>query len=197
MGESIVVSSGRGSSVSLIDRCFRTSFFGYYTPFMIASSVLTSIATGLMTTWDPSTGIAKLIVYFAIVGFGAGVGFQCPQNAVQTALSPSDVSLGLALVLFAQNFGPALFVSLGQAIFINRLTTNLDQFTPPRTNITQIEHLGLKDIKHAYGGTELWDITSAFSQSISETWYLALGLMCFSIAGSLMTPWLSVKEKDD
>ena len=53
-----------------------TTYFGYYTPFAIVSSILLSIGGGLLTTWSPTTTIAQLISYFIIVGFAAGVGFS-------------------------------------------------------------------------------------------------------------------------
>jgi hypothetical protein len=49
---------------------------GYYTPFMIASSVLMSIGAGLLTTFATDTGHAKWIGYQVLFGMGVGLGMQ-------------------------------------------------------------------------------------------------------------------------
>lgn len=151
-----------------------------------------SIGAGLITTWTLSTDVAKLITYSALVGFAGGIGFLGPQSSVQTALSAADVPLGMALILFAQNFGPALFVSIAQATFTNRLSANLHQFTG---EASAIENLGLTEIKSLFSGEDLRLVLQGFSESLSQTFYLAVGLASFSIVGSLMTDWKSVKEK--
>ena len=43
---------------------------GYYAPFMLASSALTAVGAGLLTTFDLETGHAKWIGYQVLVGFG-------------------------------------------------------------------------------------------------------------------------------
>ena len=43
---------------------------GYYTPFMIASSILMSVGAGLLTTFKVNTGHAEWIGYQVIFGFG-------------------------------------------------------------------------------------------------------------------------------
>ncbi|KAK6436939.1 hypothetical protein LTR95_006872 [Oleoguttula sp. CCFEE 5521] len=172
-----------------------TSFFGYYTPFMICSAILTPVATGLMTTWGQYTSLAPLICYFGLLGFAAGVGFQCPQNSVQTALSKEDVPLGLAFVLFAQSFGPALFTSVSQIVFMNRLSTEL-RSTVPGANVTAIEALGLTEIRKQFSDEMLDSVVSAYGRSITASWYVALGLACLCIIGALGTEWKSVKKDE-
>jgi len=58
--------------------------FGYYAPFMIASSVLMAIGAGLLTTFKVNTGHAEWIGYQALFGIGVGLGMQqiliCPNR---------------------------------------------------------------------------------------------------------------------
>ena len=51
---------------------------GYYTPFMIISSILMAIGVGLMSTWKPDTNHSMWIGYQAIYGLGVGFGMQQP-----------------------------------------------------------------------------------------------------------------------
>ena len=66
---------------------------GYYTPFVLASSILMSIGAGLMSTFATTTGHSHWIGYQLLFGFGVGLGMQQTLIAVQTVLPKADVSL--------------------------------------------------------------------------------------------------------
>ncbi len=89
---------------------------GYYTPFMLASSVLTSIGAGLLTNLEVDTGSPKWIGYQVICGFGIGLGLQLPLVATQTVLDMSEIPSATALCIFMQLFGAAVFVSVGESV---------------------------------------------------------------------------------
>ena len=59
--------------ISLVGGALIT-IFGYYTPFIIASSILMCIGSGMLTTLETDTGHAKWIGYQALFGFGVGFG---------------------------------------------------------------------------------------------------------------------------
>ncbi|KAJ5139443.1 hypothetical protein N7448_002851 [Penicillium atrosanguineum] len=64
--------------ISELDLGIGTTAFDYYAPFMIFASVCMPIATGLMTTYDLNTSLAKIILYSGFVGFSEGIDFQPP-----------------------------------------------------------------------------------------------------------------------
>ncbi|KAK3069998.1 hypothetical protein LTR53_011216 [Teratosphaeriaceae sp. CCFEE 6253] len=148
-----------------------TTLIGFYTPFMLAGSVLMPLAAGLVTTWNLG-----------------------PQSAVQTTLPEADGPLGLSVILFGQHFDPALFVSIAQTIFTNRLAVNLHQVAPDLT-AHAIENMGLGQLKAGVGPQKLQEVLLGFDRSLVQTWYLPLSLACASAIGSLMMEWRSVKEK--
>ncbi|CAK1364246.1 unnamed protein product [Cercospora beticola] len=176
------------------------SYFGYYTPFSLAGSILMPVSAGLITTWGPRTSLAQLIIFLAMVGFSTGIGFQGPLNAVQTTLKKEDVPLGIAVVLFAQMFGPAIFVSVGQTIFANGLARDLRRLFPER-DTSGIPDMGLNEIKSSFSGEDLRKLVSVFNEAITGAWYLALGLTCLTLIGSLLMPWAKItkdeKPKDE
>ena len=49
---------------------------GYYTPFMILSSILMATGAGLISMFKVGTGHAMWIGFQAIYGFGVGAGMQ-------------------------------------------------------------------------------------------------------------------------
>ncbi|CAJ2510220.1 Uu.00g061200.m01.CDS01 [Anthostomella pinea] len=149
-----------------------TMLTGFYTPFMLAGSVLMPLAAGLVTTWTLDSGLAKLITYSGL----------------------PDGPLGLSVILFAQHFGPALFVSVAQTIFTNRLAVSLHAVAP-QLDAKAIEQMGLGQLKSSIGPQKLQDVLLGFDRSLVQTWYLPLGLACATAVGSLMMEWRSVKEK--
>ncbi|EMC97934.1 hypothetical protein BAUCODRAFT_31942 [Baudoinia panamericana UAMH 10762] len=183
-----------GFLVGMLVHGVGTTLIGFYTPFMLISSTLMPIAAGLMTTWTLQTQFAKLVAYSALSGFASGVGFQGPQSAVQVSLSDVDGPLGLSVKLFGQNFGPALFISIAQAIFTNRLGANLHNAIPG-SDAKALENMGFSELVASVGPQNVGKVLAGFDRSITQTWYLPLGATCLTMVGSLLMEWRSVKEK--
>ncbi|KAI9830531.1 MAG: hypothetical protein M1819_005489 [Sarea resinae] len=167
-----------------------TSIVGFYTPFMIATSLLMPIGAGLLTTLKVDANLASLISYQALVGFGAGWGLQGPQLAAQTILSQKDAPMGLAVVNFAQNFGPAIMIPAAQNIFTTRL-----QKLSPGSNSTSLDTMGLSDLKAHYNSSVLGGVLADYDKAIVQTLYLSLALTLLTLLGSLGMEWTSVKKK--
>ncbi|KAF5630279.1 major facilitator superfamily transporter [Fusarium sp. NRRL 52700] len=186
----IIIAATAGSLIHGVG----TSAFGYYTPFMLFASIMMPIAAGLITTFKIDTGFEKLIAYSALSGLAYGIGFISPQTAVQTVLPAQDVPLGLSIMLFAQSFGPAVFVPIAQVLFTNRLSDNLDG-VKPGLNGTHISSSGLTEMVTNVPGSVTREVLVAIDKSLGQTWYLVTGLASIAIVGGLMTEWRSVKEK--
>lgn len=152
----MVLPSIIGLGISVVIGGAGTTIFGYYTPFMFLTGLLGPVAAGLMTTLKGGAKLASLIVFQGLLGFGAGISFQAPQVAVQTILSQADVPLGIAIIQFAQGFGPAIFVPIAQVIFTNRVSSNLMEYAP-NVNATALEDLDLLDLKFNFSGLDWRD----------------------------------------
>jgi MFS family permease len=183
-----------GDIIGLLVQSVGVSVIGYYTPFMFAGSVLMPIFAGLMTTLTVKTTLAKILVVSGFYGFAGGIGYLSPQSAVQMALPTSDGSIGLSIILFAEQFGPAVFVSAAQSIFQNRLTDNLHELVPS-LNGTNVEQMGLSDLKSLVGPDNLAGVLLGFDKSLAQTWYLVVALACVTMVGSASMEWKSVKQK--
>ena len=73
---------------------------------------MTLLGAGLLTTLGKNTKLGYLISYQALLGFGAKIGFQGSQVAVQTILAERDASIGIAIIQFAHGIGPAIFMAV-------------------------------------------------------------------------------------
>ncbi|RDW58220.1 hypothetical protein BP6252_13631 [Coleophoma cylindrospora] len=183
-----------GDTLAVIVQSVGVSIIGYYTPFMFVGSILMPIFAGLMTTLTMKTALAEILVFSGFYGFAGGIGFLSPQSAVQMSLPPSDGSVGLSIILFAEQIGPAVFVSAAQNIFESRLASNLHELVPS-LNATSVESMGLSDLKSLIGPENLGDVLLGFDKSLAQTWYLAVALACVTMVGSATMEWKSVKEK--
>jgi hypothetical protein len=70
---------GRCLSLSVVSPSLTSSLvqrIGYFTPLSIISSVMISIANGLLSTFTPGTSTGKWIGYQILLGVGRGLGLQ-------------------------------------------------------------------------------------------------------------------------
>lgn len=119
---------------------------------------------------------------------------QGPQSAAQTVLSSQDSAIGIALVQFANSFGPAVFVSVAQTIFTGRLTADLRKFAP-ELNATSLSTMGLSDLKDHVGPENIAGALMGYDQAVIQTFYLGVALSCFSCLGAVGMEWRSMKKK--
>ncbi|KAH8815363.1 DHA14-like major facilitator [Xylogone sp. PMI_703] len=170
------------------------SAFGYYTPLMIASSIIVSIGMGLTTTFKPDTGHAKWIGYQALTGIGLGLGMQQPMMAVQTVLDISKVPTGTSIIIFMQTLGGALFVSVGQNVFTNKLLEGLAKYVPT-LDPSIVLSTGATSIQHSIEKQYLAGVTLAYNNALVKTFEVATAMAALSILGALTIEWNSVKGK--
>ena len=167
---------------------------GYYTPFMYASVVFASIGAGLFTTFKVDTGEGMWIGYQILFGTGTGLGFQQPILVAQTCLKLEDVSIGVSTLLFVQLLGGALFVSVANNIFNNKLLQNIAAQVP-NVNPQQVVKAGATSLKFAVNLEDLPAILLAYNGALVKTFQISLVLACISVLGVIFIEWKSVKGK--
>lgn len=171
------------------------TFWGYYTPFMLIGSVCIAVGFGLITTFQPDTPSPVWIGYQILAGAGVGFGFQQPLIAVQTVLEMEDVPTGTAVVVFLQTLGGALFVSVGQNIFTNKLVEYISTYVPEFGDPKQVLYLGATSVQTTVPPALLPGVTQAYNDALMQTFYVFTALGAASIFGAVWTEWKSVKGK--
>lgn len=171
-----------------------TTLIGYYTPFMLVSSVLMSIGAGLLTTFTVGTGHAKWIGYQFLYGFGVGNGMQQGLIAAQTVCALEDVPVGTSIINFSVTLGGALFVSVSNNILNNRLLTNLATSVPSLDSNIDVG-LGATDLRNAANPANIGAILHAYNDALMQAFYVAVAMSSLSIIGAVGMEWKSVKGK--
>jgi hypothetical protein len=167
---------------------------GYYTPFMLLSSVLMSVGAGLIATFQTDTGHSKWIGYQVLFGAGVGFGMQQTLMAVQTSLPASDIPIGTAIMMFCQTLGGALFISVGQNVFQNELIKNLVAVVPG-LNADKVVNVGATQLQSVIPPQYLSGVLVAYNESLVKTFYVVVAMSAVSLLGSALVPWNSVKGK--
>jgi hypothetical protein len=170
------------------------TMLGYYAPFMIVGTVLMGIGFGLITTFVPDTDRPMWIGYQVIAGAGIGLAMQQPLMAVQTVLDIKDVPTGTAVVVFLQTLGGALFVSIGQNVFTNKLVEGVIA-NVPGLDPAIVLGTGATSIQTTIPPEMLPGVTLAYSSALTRSFLVAAIMAAFTIIGSVFVEWKSVKGK--
>lgn len=173
---------------------FIVTALGYYAPFMIAGSVCISIAAGLMTTFKAATGQGSWIGYQVLFGIGVGMGFQQSFLAVQTVLPQKDIPIGTTAVIFANNLGGAVFVSVANNLFTNELSKSLRQRLPA-LDPAAILGAGATGWRSKVSDAILSEVLTAYNTAITRTFFCPMALGCAAVVAAVFVEWKSVKGK--
>ena len=161
---------------------------------MIISSVLSAIGCGMMYTFTPESNHSYWIGYQAITGIGIGLGMQQPLIAVQTILDISLVPIGTSIIIFLQTLGGALFVSIGQNIYSNKLIEGLKKYAPEIDPFI-VTSTGATAIQKTIDKDSLKGVTLAYNDALTEVFLAATIMATLTIIGSVAIEWKSVKGK--
>jgi hypothetical protein len=168
---------------------------GYYTPFMILSSVLMAVGAAMLSTFQVNTGHSMWIGYQIIFGAGVGFGMQQTMIAVQASLDGADVPVGTAIVMFSQTFGGALFISVAQSVFENQLVSNVAAANIAGLDPAVVVSTGATQIQTLIAPQFLPVVLSAYNAAVTHSFYVSVAMASLSIIGAACVQWNSVKGK--
>ena len=150
-----------------------------------------------MTTFTPSSPKPAWVCYQLLNGVARGMMSQQPITAIQANLPKDQLSIGTALVVFSQNFGASVFVSLGQTTFENSLLPAL-RHDARELDAGMVAHLGATGFRHVVPAASVPHVVTAYDKALTNTFVCGklplvpsqlLELICFS---TLPLPHLAV-----
>jgi hypothetical protein len=172
---------------------------GYYVPVQIVSMILFSIGSGLLTTFDLHTPLAKWFGYQVLAGSGIGVGFQASVLVVQTVLPLKDVPVATAMVSFFQSLGGALFIAVAQSLFQHGLTDNIRRGAPEldpqiflRSGATQI-----RTILAGLGAEDRLEVVlQGYVDGLTHTFWISTACAIAALFVCFGLEWKNIKKGD-
>ena len=162
--------------------------------FILATSILAPIATGLLTTLDLQTEMPKVLALLGFVGAAVGLGIAAPHSAVATVLPIKDVPIGIGVIGFVARLFSAIFISASATLFQTRLYAEVGAQAPGQ-NVTVLRNTGLSELREVIGQDRLRDVLLGYGEAVSQTLYLPVALTVLSLVGTLSMEWRSVKKK--
>lgn len=169
------------------------NLLGYYTPLMFLGSALLTIGAGLCSTFKVHTGHSQWIGYQVVIGVGAGVGFQQCINALQTVLPLHDIPVGIAIITFAQSLSAALFISIAQNVFQNRLVASLIE-NAPMVDPGAIIEAGAANLSRRLPQEVLPSVLYAYNLAVTQTFYVSVAAAALSFIGAGLVEWKSMRR---
>jgi len=168
--------------------------FGFYVPYIYLCVVLTCVGSGLVTTLEVHTGTAKWIGYQLLYGFGAGCALQIPNVATQNVLPLNDIPTGLAIVILAQNFGPAVMLSAGNNVLNQNLVAHIRDLDIQDFDPMLVLRAGATGFRNVVPGEHLGEVLEAYNCALRQTFYLTLGMSCVAVVGAVFVEWKRIKD---
>lgn len=184
------------TTIGTVASGFIVSKVGYYTPFMIVGSAIASVAAALMTTFSPNSPVSAWVCYQLLNGISRGMMSQQPITAIQANLPKEQLSIGTALVVFCQNFGASVFISLGQTVFGNSLLSALKDLAP-ELDARQVVGLGATRFRSLVSTESVPHVVSAYNRALTTNFYLSVGASCAAFVLAWGLGWKNLKHKDD
>ncbi|KAI5919995.1 putative MFS multidrug transporter [Camillea tinctor] len=170
---------------------------GYCLPWAAFAGTGTAVASGLISTWSPYTETARWIGYQILYG-AKGCGVQPAVVATQHALPPSQSAVGVAFLMFCQNFLAAVFTVVANTIFTETLAQAIVEFTP---SVDPAAALAAGSSAEAVrnlvpaGSTELDGVLRAFAKSFDTLCYVMIAAASVSFVASWGMGWVDVRKK--
>lgn len=168
------------------------AYVGYYTPFLLASSVLTSIGAGLLSTLKVDSTIGYWFGYQVILSAGVGIGAQNALLVASVAVLPADMAMATSILTFTQTLSSAIFLPVAQSVFQNQLSVNLVA-SLPEIDIALIISSGATGFRDHLTASQLPLVLYAYNKALCQTFYVGVATAGISILGPICMDWLSLK----
>ncbi|KAM5444213.1 hypothetical protein MferCBS31731_000730 [Microsporum ferrugineum] len=185
------------NTVGIIISGILTTKLGYYMPWIWFSSLTMPIGAGLLTTLAVDSRTSQWVGYQFLFAIGSGFGLQQPFVTAQTALPLEEVSTGMAIMLFSQLGGGAIFVPVAQSSFISQLVTSVGAMGIPGLDPRQLISLGATQFRQIIPAKDIPRVILAYNDGLREAFKIALILACLSIIGPLGMKWVVVKPQSN
>ncbi|EXJ89916.1 hypothetical protein A1O3_02983 [Capronia epimyces CBS 606.96] len=156
----------------------------YCAPWAMFGSLISSVGSGLMTTFTPSTGTGAWIGYQILVGVGRASVFQMPLTAIMGFLPPKEQSMAISQVFFFQYLGGTIFLAVAETVLTSSLRSSLPR-DAPGVSADAIIHAGASAVRSVVSKAELAGVLKAYNHAIICTF---VGPFIFILVPSIHDP---------
>jgi hypothetical protein len=183
--------------------------YGHFNPWLFFGAACVAITGGIMSTWKIDTGYSMIDGIQVLGGLGAACVIQMvchspmpldhqltppqPVIGLMALLPQSDLPTATSISVFFQFFGGAIFLAIGENIFVSSLVKHLHIYAPEldAEKVVLVGAEGLRKVVQA--GPDLHGALLAYDAAITQTFYLTAAGAVVGFFCSFGMEWRSVK----
>lgn len=195
--QSISGASAANSGVRSIPLVASTSIFaivagiivtktGEYQALMVVGTSIISIGCGLIYTLDIDSGSGKWIGYQVLAGIGMGLSMQIAVIVAQGVVDSKDLSEASAMALFCQMTGGAIWLTVSQSLFTNKLIQGLTRDLGAET-ASAVVAAGATEVRRLLSGERLEIAEHSYMAGLKDAYALSIALGCAGVFISVLS----------
>ena len=123
------------------------------------------IASGLFTTFSPSTNTGSWIGFQILGGAGRGFVMQLLITVIQANVPPSDIPLGVSYVMFCQYFGGAVAICAARTVLTSTIGSALAKYAPT-VDAQTVVNTGVTDLRSVIPASEIDGVIVAYNKAL-------------------------------
>ncbi|KAI1774592.1 MFS general substrate transporter [Hypoxylon cercidicola] len=170
------------------------SVVGYFTPPAILGSAIGTVGCGIITLFSPNMSTAMWIGFEILASAGFGMSIQQGFTAVQTVLGPDELAVGTAAVVASQSLGGAVFISVGNSVFQNRLQSLVQQTNIPGLDVEAVVSAGAVAFRNVVPAADLPALLTQYDAALHTVLIVAVPLSALACLSCCFLQWKSVKK---
>ncbi|KAI1204815.1 MFS general substrate transporter [Annulohypoxylon truncatum] len=170
------------------------SVVGYFTPPAILGSAVGTVGCGIITLFNPGMATASWIGFEILASAGFGMSIQQGFTAVQTVLAPADLAVGTASVVASQSLGGAVFISVGNSVFQNRLEALVQETDIPGVDVREVIRAGAVAFRDVVPEADLPALLKLYDAALHTVLVVAVPLGACAFLACCALQWKSVKR---
>ncbi|KAI1414042.1 MFS general substrate transporter [Hypoxylon sp. FL1857] len=169
------------------------SVVGYFTPPAIIGSAIGTVGCGIITMFYPGMSTGMWIGFEVLASAGFGMSIQQGFTAVQSVLPPEDLAVGTAAVVASQSLGGAIFISVGNSVFQNRLQALVHQTHIEGLDVRAIISAGAVAFRKLVPPDELPAVLTLYNAALHTVLIVGIPLGGLAFLSCCFLEWKSVK----
>lgn len=118
-------------------------------------------------------------------GIGVGLGIQVPIIVSQAISLPQDISSITAIMIFFQTISGAIFVSVGQSLFSNKLIQTVP-LVVPGVDPKLVVATGATELRKVFDSSDLPGIIVSYMAGLKDAYALGIALAGVAVVVSVV-----------
>lgn len=163
-----------GASIFAMVAGFIMTATGEFQLVSLVGTVLVTVASGLIYKLAVGSGSGEWIGYQVMVGIGLGLCMQTAVIVAQAIVDPADLSTASAMALFFQLLGGAIWLSVGQSIFTNKLILDLKK--APSIDAASVVAAGATELRRILSGEDLSYAIDSYMAGLKNAYAIGIAL---------------------